>query len=538
MHQRKRSPWLTLALATTAAAVLAATMPASLATAAPPRCEHSNNNTHRKLLDCVTVDGVSAHLAALQKIAEANDDPYYPGSRAAGTKGYADSVAYVSGLLEDAGYQVTLDEFEFEFYFPATLQQLEPTAATYETGPFTGSGFGDVTAAVTPVDINLTPPRASTSGCESADFAGFPAGNIALIQRGSCDFAVKASNAAAAGASAVVIFNQGDTELREGLIIGTLGDVSASIPVVGASFADGVMLSQPGSTARVHVIEPETRTDVNVIAELPGIRQDNVVMSGAHLDSVGEGPGINDNGSGSAAILETALMMANTRPMNTLRFAFWGAEESGLLGSTAYVEGLSAAEKEEIALYLNYDMVGSPNYVFGIYDADRSTFPAEGVPIPPGSQAIEDVYEQYYTLIGEPFTDTEYSGRSDYEAFINSGIPAGGLFTGAEGIKSPQEAAIFGGTAGDQYDSCYHLACDTEGNINRHALEVNSDLIAFAQLTFAYSTQAVNGVPGTPVPGGIRLPKANQPAGPGLSKARANYDSTKRTDWALPGPAR
>jgi Zn-dependent M28 family amino/carboxypeptidase len=261
------------------------------------------------------------------------------------------------------------------------------------------------------------------------------------------------------------------------------------------------------------VVPSETRTDYNVIAELEGKNEDNVVMAGAHLDSVIEGPGINDNGSGSAALLETALMMAETKPVNTLRFGWWAAEEQGLVGSADYVAGLTEAERDRIALYMNYDMVGSPNYVFMVYDADQSTFPApEGVTIPDGSEAIEDLYESYYTAIGEPYDDTEFSGRSDYEAFILAGIPSGGLFTGAEVIKTEEQEAIWGGTAGEQFDPCYHLACDTYENTDEHALEVNSDLIAFAMLTFAYSTESVNGVPGKDVPGEpFELP---EPAGP------------------------
>jgi Zn-dependent M28 family amino/carboxypeptidase len=176
-----------------------------------------------------------------------------------------------------------------------------------------------------------------------------------------------------------------------------------------------------------------------VIAQLPGKNTGNVVMADAHLDSVTAGPGINDNGSGSAALLETALMMAKVKPQNTVRFAWWGDEEGGLSGSTAYVEGLSPAERDRIALYLNYDMVGSPNYVFMVYDADQSTFEAP-VPIPPGSTAIEDLYESYYTLAGEPYDDTAFDARSDCQAFIEAGIPSGGLFTGAEVPKTEEQA--------------------------------------------------------------------------------------------------
>ena len=199
--------------------------------------------------------------------------------------------------------------------------------------------------------------------------------------------------------------------------------------------------------------------------------------------------------------------MAKLKPQNTVRFAWWGDEEGGLVGSTAYVNGLSSAERAKIALYLNYDMVGSPNYYFGVYDADESTYEAPVV-VPPGSIAIEDLFESYYTSVGEPYDDAAFSGRSDYQAFISNGIPSGGLFTGAEQVKTAEQAAIWGGTAGEQFDPCYHQACDTFDNVDLHALDVNSDLIAYAQLTYAYSTQAVNGVPGKAVPG----PAANLPA--------------------------
>jgi Zn-dependent M28 family amino/carboxypeptidase len=279
---------------------------------------------------------------------------------------------------------------------------------------------------------------------------------------------------------------------------------------VGASFEAGVALARPGSTAYLEA-PSEPRTDYNVIAELPGKNTGNVVMAGAHLDSVVEGPGIQDDGSGTAALLETALMMANTRPVNTLRFGFWAAEEQGLIGSTDYVTGLSEAELGRIALYMNYDMIGSPNYIFRVYDSDQSTFEAP-VPIPDGSIAIEDLYESYYTLLGEPYDDSAFDGRSDYQAFIEADIPSGGLFTGAEELKTEEQAAIWGGTAGAQFDPCYHLECDTFDNIDLHALEVNSDLVAFAMLTFAYSTETVNGVPGRRVPGrAFELPA---PAGP------------------------
>jgi Zn-dependent M28 family amino/carboxypeptidase len=516
----RRTASRTIAL-TSSGVLLALALSATEATAAPgTACDTRNNNTYAELLDCVTLEGVREHMEVFQQIADASQDPDYADSRAAGTEGYQASVDYVAGLLEDAGYTVTLDPVTFRFSFPATLRQLTPVAADYPTGMYSGSGSGLVEGAVIPVDINLTGTRANSSGCEDADFATQDwdgDADIALVQRGTCNFGDKALNATEAGAEAVVIFNQGDTPDREALFVAnaaTLGNgetIEHSIPVVGASFQQGEALAQPGSTALVDA-QYEDRVDYNVIAEKAGPNTGNVVMAGAHLDSVPAGPGINDNGSGSAALLETALMMANTKPENTIRFGWWAAEELGLLGSSEYVQGLSEAERDRIALYMNYDMVGSPNGYFGVYDANESSFEAPtGVPIPVGSEAIEQVYESFYTSLGVRYDDSQYSGRSDYQAFIANGIPSGGLFTGAEVTKTAEQAAIWGGTAGEQFDPCYHEECDTMGNVDWDMLEVNSDLIAYAMQHFAYSTESVNQVPGRKVPSGTPLPV---PAGP------------------------
>ena len=478
---------------------------APAATASSAACEFRTSDNFKKLLQCVTLEGVREHQAAFQAIADANG-----GTRASGTPGYEESVDYVVEKMTAAGYNVTLNSFPFVFVPPPTLQQLTPINATYETGAFTGTGFGDVTGNVTPVDINLAPPRATTSGCEAADFAALDfsgPSDIALIQRGTCNFSVKALNAEAAGAEAVIIFNQGNDSTRLDLIVGTLGGVSVvDIPVVGASFANGEALAQPGSTAFVSVDPPQNITVNNVLAESNNGDPNNVVMAGAHLDSVIRGPGINDNGSGSAALLEVAEQMAKVKPRNKVRFAWWGAEEAGLIGSTAYVNGLSQAEKSKIALYLNFDMVGSPNYVFFIYDGDNSD--GVGAPAgPQGSAAIEKTFERYFNSVGIPFKGTDFTGRSDYGPFIAVGIPSGGLFTGAEQPKTAGEAAIWGGIAGAQYDPCYHLACDTFAGTGSGAgstppgrgliaLDTNSDAIAYAVIQYAMSTADVNGVKG------------------------------------------
>ena len=469
-----------------AVAVASAVVFATTATAAPNSCNTRVNNTHAKLLECVTPEGVSQHLAAFQAIADANN-----GHRTAGTPGYDASVAYVATALQAAGYLVTIQPFQFQTFIslsPSTLEQVAPPPA----GPVANSimaysGSGDVTAPVTALPAA---PADATPGCDAADFAGFPAGNIALISRGSCSFAIKATNANAAGASGVIIYNNAAGELN-----GTLGNgFSLNLPVTSVTQADGQLLAATlGLSMR---LKTETfrglATASNVLAETRGGDARNVVMAGAHLDSVNDGPGIQDNGSGSAAILETALQMAKVKPRNKVRFAWWGAEEAGLIGSTHYVNSLSAEDLGRIALYLNFDMIASPNHVFFVYDGDDSDGVGAG-PGPEGSAAIEKVFEAYYDMVGEPRKGSDFSGRSDYGPFIAAGIPAGGLFTGAEGVKTAEEAALWGGTAGIAYDPCYHAACDTYANVSQDALDVNSDAVAYGVLQFAMNTKAVNG---------------------------------------------
>jgi aminopeptidase Y len=459
---------------------------APVVTAGPVACDFRTNDNFAKLLECVTIAGVREHQAALQAIADANGS-----TRVSGSPGYDLSVEYAADVFEDAGYNVTIQAFQFQTFVslsPAILEQVAPPPA----GPIPNnimsySGSGDVTASVTALPVDATP------GCEAADFAGFPAGNIALISRGACTFALKATNAYNAGAVGVVIYNNIAGDLN-----GTLGNTfTLNIPVTGITQAAGQQLAAtPGLVLR---LKTQTlrgiATTYNVFAESVGGDPNNVVMVGAHLDSVNAGPGINDNGSGSAAILETAQQMAKVKPRNKVRFALWGAEESSLVGSTYYVNNLSDEDLNKISLYLNFDMIGSPNHVFFIYDGDDSDAVGAG-PGPAGSAEIEEVFEAYYTGLDLPYKGTDFSGRSDYGPFIAAGIPSGGLFTGAEGIKTAAEVALWGGTAGQQYDPCYHQACDTYANVNLSALDVNADAVAYSTLQFAMNTSAVNGVSG------------------------------------------
>ena len=333
------------------------------------------------------------------------------------------------------------------------------------------------------------PPADDTPGCEAADFAGFPVGNIALISRGACAFAIKAVNAHAAGASGVIIYNN-----IAGGLNGTLGATfTLDIPVTSVEQSVGQQLAAtPGLILHLKISTFRgIATTYNVLAESAGGDPNNVVMAGAHLDSVNAGPGINDNGSGSAALIEVAEQLARVTPRNKVRLAWWGAEESGLVGSNYYVANLAAEDRAKIALYLNFDMIGSPNHVFFIYDGDDSDAVGAG-PGPGGSAQIEKTFERFFIERGVPFKGTDFSGRSDYQAFILNGIPAGGLFTGAEGVKTVDEAATWGGTAGVAYDPCYHQACDTFANNNDQALDVNSDAVGYAVLQYAMSTDDVN----------------------------------------------
>jgi Zn-dependent M28 family amino/carboxypeptidase len=447
----------------------------------------------KRFRNAVTVGGIMSHERALQRIANRNG-----GTRASGTPGYEASVEYVEGRLQAAGYETTRQEFTFPFFrelTPAQLQQVSPTPTDYETGTFEYSGSGDVTGTVVPIDIDIPPPAeagTSDSGCEPADFppASPTEPQVALIQRGFCNFEVKAVNAEAAGYDAVIIFNEGQ-EGRQELFIGTLGNPQA-IPVVGLSFADASALYAAAQAGPVTVRAfTETEVDLeaktwNVTADTPSGDADKVLVVGAHLDSVVEGPGINDNGSGSSLLLEMAEELSdnNIRVRQKVRFAFWGAEESGLLGSEHYVENLSDDELGSIFANLNFDMVGSPNYVRFVYDGDGSDTELAG---PPGSGEIESIFTDYFASQGLASAPTEFSGRSDYGPFIAVGIPAGGLFTGAEGVKTEEEAEIYGGTAGVAYDPNYHQAGDDINNLSTKALFEMGDAGAHALLTLAKS---------------------------------------------------
>ncbi|MDO3101341.1 M28 family metallopeptidase [Mycobacteroides abscessus] len=434
----------------------------------------------------VTVDNVVKHLSALQEIADKNNN-----TRAAGTAGFDQSVDYVVKALKDKGFDVQTPEFSFK-YFQAKSLDLTVGPKKVDAGVLSYSPGGRV-------EGRLVPARAEESpGCTVEDYDGLDVkGAVVLVDRGSCPFADKERVAAERGAVAVIIADNVD----ENKTSGTLGeDSNPKIPVVSVTKSVGADLRAHPDKVVLNV-DAETK-DVkarNVIAQTKTGATTDVVMAGAHLDSVPEGPGINDNGTGTAAVLETALQLGPSPDVkNAVRFAFWGAEEEGLIGSTDYVKSLDVAALKNIALYLNYDMLGSPNAAYLTYDGDQSDEPDPNeipVRIPEGSAGIERTEVAYLAEQGKKAHDTGYDGRSDYDAFSRAGIPTGGIFSGAEDKMSDEEAKQWGGKAGQPFDPNYHQVGDTLANVNKDALKINAGGVAYTVGLYAQSIDGRNGVP-------------------------------------------
>lgn len=484
-----------------------------MAGAGPAIASGGGNNTSAKLRKAVSVDGIRIHQTALNLFGELKD-----GNRLAGTPGYRLSADYVELNAKLAGLKTSRQDFTYDLYALADWKKpildvkrgksyIPGIAGSIPGGDF-GSMVetvsGDLTAPVWAADLVIPSPapNTSTSGCEASDFAGMPAGAIVLIQRGTCGELTKWLNAQAAGAGAIVYINEGNVGVagREDPRWFDLTGAGITIPMTAAQvatvadLAGSVRQGLVGKTVRFRIdwrSNPAVPTQ-NVIAETRGGDPNKVIVVGAHLDSVGTGPGINDNGSGSAALLEFAHELRGVYPKNKIRFIWFSAEESGLLGSEAYIASLPESERAKIAANLNFDMIGSPNYVNFVYDGDLSDSPPIGEDVfhpaaRPFSATIEKLFLDYFAAQRIPNLPTDFDGRSDYGPFIANGIPAGGLFTGAEGIKTPEQAALFGGTAGEQYDPCYHLGCDNVFNNSNKALDQNSDAAAHVLITLAQS---------------------------------------------------
>ena len=368
-----------------------------------------------------------AHLRALARIGARNRQ-----TRAVGTRGYDESVDYVAGRLRAAGYRVRLQDVPFPVFRERSRPRLEAPGLRVPVTTLSYSPPGRVRAAV----------AGAGRGCRAGDFGGVR-GRVAVVERGLCTFREKTRLAQAAGARAVVVADRESTTAPSGSLIRP----GLRIPAVAAG---RVGLALRGRVLVAVDTVAGTRRARNVIAERPG-PPGRVAMLGAHLDSVREGPGINDNGSGVASTLALAERLRGRRG---LRFGFWAAEELGLYGSRRYVASLGRAERRRIAGYVNLDMVGSPNAVRYVYGEGR----------------VREALEQALRARRLAFDDVSIDGSSDHAPFDDAGIPVAGLYSGSEERKSARQARAYGGRAGRPLDPCYHRRCDTLERVDGRVL--------------------------------------------------------------------
>ncbi len=436
----------------------------------------------------VTADAMMAHLSRLQDIANANN-----GTRAVGTPGYDATVNYVVNTLRHSGFDVQTPEFSARV-FHGDKPAVTVAGTPVEARPLDfslGTPPDGVTGPLLPA------PAGEKPGCAATDYDRLPVrGAVVLVDRGGCPFAQKEDVAAKQGAVAMIVADNVDEQQMGG----TLGpDTDVKLAVVSVTKSVGVQLrARPGQTTVKLNASVQSFKARNVIAQTKTGSSTDVVMAGAHLDSVPEGPGINDDGSGVAAVLETAVQLGSSPAApNAVRFGFWGAEELGLIGSRNYVESLDLGALKAIALYLNFDMLASPNPGYFTYDGDQS-LPADKrgqAVVPEGSAGIERTLVAYLKSAGKTARDTSFDGRSDYGGFTLAGIPAGGLFSGAETKMSADEAKLWGGTADQPFDPNYHQKTDTLDHIDRTALGINGGGVAYAVGLYAQDLSGRNGVP-------------------------------------------
>ncbi|AQA03840.1 peptidase M28 [Mycobacterium sp. MS1601] len=459
---------------------------------APPAPEPVVNLADH-LAEQVTEAGMAVHLQRLQDIADE-----FGGNRADGTPGFDASVDYVVKMLQDKGFDVEITEFE-------RLENRSPGRPTVTVG---GRAFQVDQASLllqTPgVNGPVVKPTRSP-GCAAADYpTQVPRGGIAVVDDTACSVVAKQKAAAAKGAAALVVVSAGGRNGSPPGLFERNYYEQLTLPVAIIGDEGGAALRRATGPARV-VLDGRTvkLTSRNVVAQTKTGSASDVVMVGAHLDSVPEGPGINDNGTGVAAVLETALRLgAEPDITNAVRFAFWGAEEKRLAGSIDYVFGLSRDELNDIALYLNFDMIGSPNAGYFTYDGDQSgtpspDFSADDVPI--GSDGVERTLAGYLNLAGMRPADMPLAANTDYSPFISAGIPVGGMTTGGPQQKTTVQARLWGGRAGVPFDPNYHSNRDTARAVNRDALAIMGAGVAFAVGTYASSIEGPNGVPAHPL---------------------------------------
>jgi peptidase M28-like protein/PA domain-containing protein len=460
------------------AAAFALAPAAASADPTPAECDARVNDTPIKLVECIQTADLWSHMENFQAIADANPSPAdgHP-SRNSGEPGYKASVDYVARLMEEAGYDVTIQTYKFTYFAytaPPVFREVSPIPHDYalsdEWNP--GQSTGTATADLQPaggIIIPPTPTSSSSSGCTAADFSGFVAGRIALIQRGGCNFGVKVLNAQAAGASGVIIFNEGNpgrTSVLAGSLVDAAGNpIIPTIPVAFTSFDIGNgLLTQyqqavqdgtplPVMNLSIQAIVTPNADDYNVIAESKGGDKNHVLVVDAHLDAI-YGAGMLDNASGSAAILDIAQKMKNVNPLNKVRFIWFGGEELGLLGSEYYVNNLTKTQASHIGYDLDADVFGTPNYIIGILDPAAPDFFSRTVSatfpnrVYKASQVSRDQSVDFFDAAGFNHEFLSPNG-TDAFSFNAIGIPASGLLTGQDCCKSQEEVDLFGGQLGN-----------------------------------------------------------------------------------------
>ncbi len=471
--------------------LLMATLVAGCSSTRPGLPAAATPDLGRNLAKKVNVDGMLTHLHALQNIANANG-----GNRADGTPGFDASVEYVAKTLRDKGFDVQTPQFDRLY----TVSLGKPTLTV------AGRGY--------PVDqaslLVQTPPGGLTgqpirpvrpSGCAANDYpATAPKGAIAVVDDGQCSVVDKQNSAVARGASALIVLSSPAGRGAPPTLFtpGYFKQLTVPVAVLGSSGAAALT----GATAPIRLVLDAQNVKVtsrNVVAQTKSGSAQEVVVVGAHLDGSRAGPGINDDGSGVAAVLETAVQLGPLAPVNNaVRFVFWGAEEDGLNGVMDYVFGMDREQLNDIALYLNFTMLGSPNAGFFTDDGDQSGPPGPGVSaadVPEGSAGIERTLAGYLNLAGRRAADMPLDTRSDYHPFMVAGVPVGGMTTGASQLKTPLQARLWGGQAGVPFDPNFQSPRDTVDNINRDAWAGMGSGVGGAVGRSADSIGGVHGVP-------------------------------------------
>jgi Zn-dependent M28 family amino/carboxypeptidase len=456
----------------------------ALALVAGPSAAMAADPDTSVLRQAVTPDNVFNHQRDLEGIADANG-----GTRDTRTSGYQASVDYVVSQMRSYGYRPQIVQFNLPEWVENSTPVLTRTDVGHEKSYVAGTAADDDSPNVDFITFELSPsgnltnvpvvptndilipsPGGSTSGCEAADYPATVSGAVALIQRGTCPFVQKLSVAQDAGAVGVILFNEGDTAARQNALFRS-GPADLAIPAVLSSFAVGNELYQAYQAGQNPTVSMTIDAQVNdrffpqVLAETQGGSPNRVVVAGAHLDSVAAGPGINDDGSGTSAQLEIAKQIAakGLVPNQKVRFMWFGGEEEGLIGSNYYAEHLSQTEVNKIMVMLDTDMISSPNFARLVYDGNGSV--AGNPSGPPGSGEVERVFTDFWASQGFVSEQIPFDGRSDYVGFTDRGIPAGGIFAGAEALKTKQQVRLYGGVAGEQLDPCYHAFCDRLSSI-------------------------------------------------------------------------